>query len=361
MPPIGHKDKRPRPLTAVGAYIFAGGFTVGVKKAGFDVLGHLEDDPPYGAEVVKLNFPGLPIYTGYDEWPLDVLASKQVDFVYGNPPCAAWSGNNHNSHVPEAWKTDPRVSCTRKHFSLVAAVNPKVWAWESVTQAPGKGKELVDELTEEALSNGFSVTQLFHDAATMGTPQTRKRWFLVVHRVEVDFDAKHLLAEIPAVEALAKVKPVGLPAYDSGNNASFNKHLSKMPPGTRLRAWQEKNLVPPGGWTIKDNGHFKGRVGFGHVRLKDRGPASATVGYSMVHPVEHRFMTINEVQAIAGFPQSYKFTGSKNGAKDLDYIARGVCPPVGEWLARRVAEAIKKNVRVLRPTSRVIDLISKGR
>lgn len=354
MPKVGTKAERK--LTAVGAYVFAGGFTVGVKAAGFDVLCHLEDDPPYGAEVVRKNFPGLPIHAGYDAWPVDYFAGRDVDFVYGNPPCAAWSGNNPRSHVDGSWKTDPRVSCTRRHFSLLAALSPKVWAWESVTQAPDKGKELVDELSDEAITNGYSVTQLFHDAKYMGTPQTRKRWFLVAHRVEIDLSLSHLLPEMDAVKVLSKIKPKGPPAYDSGGNASFDEHLPSIPPGTRLRAWQEANLVPKGGWVVKSNGHFKGRVGFGHVRLKSRGPASATVGYSMVHPIDHRFMSLNEVQAVAGFPQSYQFTGSTNGAKDLDYIARGVCPPVGEWLARRVAQAVRDDVPVSDLVKSVIDL-----
>lgn len=357
MPPIVRPKKRP--LRAVGCYVFAGGFTVGVRAAGFDVACHLEGRPAYGREIVALNLPDVTIYEGVEAWPIDDLADgPEIDLLYGNPPCAAWSGNNPNAHVEGSWKSDLRVSCTREHFGLLEALRPKVWMWESVTAAATRGRDLVDELSSRALELGYSVTEVFHDAKDLGTPQTRKRWFMVAHRIEVDFPESALLPEVSAVEALSRVRPVGPPAYDSGSNSSFDEHLPMVKPGQRLRDYQERHLVPRGGWEVKPNGHFKGRVGFGHVRLKDSGPATATVGYSMVHPTEHRFLSVNEVQALAGFPQSYRFPGAARGADQLDLIARGVCPPVGEWFARRVAEAVARDAAVEEPKVSVVDLIA---
>lgn len=357
MPKVRETSK-PR-FRAVGCHIFAGGFTVGVQAAGFDVLCHLEGKPAYGAEVVRLNFPSLPIHEGFDAWPVDELVDgPEIDLVYGNPPCAAWSGNNPNSYVVDAWKTDPRVNCTREHFSLLKRLRPKVWMWESVTQAPIKGRELVDELTAEALALGYSVTEVLHDAKDLGTPQTRRRWFMIAHRVELDFPESALLPEISAVDALAEVEPRGVIARDSGKNIDFDEHIPSIRPGQRLRDYQDRHLTPDDGWEVKANGQMKGRVGFGHVRLKVDGPSTATVGYSMIHPVEHRFLTVNEVQRLAGFPDDYEFMGGENGAKQLDYIARGVCPPVGEWFAKRIAEGLARNVEVTEPIVKKVDLIS---
>ncbi len=71
--------------TAAAAYCFAGGFTVGVKSAGFDVKCHLEGDK-YGVSTFKTNYPDIPVYVGKENWP-DELPGKKVDFIYGNPPC----------------------------------------------------------------------------------------------------------------------------------------------------------------------------------------------------------------------------------------------------------------------------------
>lgn len=359
MPPRRVTPSRPaaRRLTAVGCHIFAGGFTVGVRQAGFDVLCHLEGEAGYGATTTAANMPGLKIHVGADNWPVGELSSgPRIDFVYGNPPCAAWSGNNPNSHVEGKWRDDPRVGCVREHFSLLEELRPRVWAWESVCQAPVKGRELVDELTQRALAMGYSVTEVFHDARWLGTPQTRKRWFMVCHDVEVDFVVDRWV-ETSAVDALARVEPEGEPAYDSmSNRAVFGPHLSDIPAGKRLRAYWEEVICPPGSQTTKPNGHVLGRPGFGHVRLDDHGPATATVGYSMVHPTQHRFLHVNEVAALAGFPPGYVFDGGPSGAKQLDLIARGVCPPVGRWLAEQVRRGVEAGRRVTDPVVRVVDL-----
>lgn len=359
MPRIGEPVKG-KP-TAVGCYIFAGGFTVGVMKH-FDVLCHLEGNN-YGVAVARKNLK-IPVHVGQGEWPVRDLAGR-VDFLYGNPPCAAWSGNNPNSHKTGdgvGWEADPRVDCTRQLFGLLEVVRPKVWAWESVCQAPLKGKAFVDSLTRRALALGYSVSYLFHDAMYLGTPQTRKRWFMVCHRVKFE-PAEPAWETVTASRALAEVKPRGGPASDGKHRlVVFADYLHKVPAGGRLRRFWEEVICPPGKQTLKPNGHVKGRCGFGHVRLHPDEVASATVGYSFVHPAEHRFCTLNEVQAIAGFPQSFDFGGKdSNGyAPELDLIARGVCPPVGEWLARGVAKALEKPVYVRKPTVTLYDFRKPG-
>lgn len=328
--------------TALGCYIFAGGFTVGVSKH-FNVLAHLEGNT-YGVATSKLNFPNLTHYVGFDKWP-----AVKADFVYGNPPCAAWSQNNGRDS--SAWKSDNRVSCVRELFTLIQATGCRVWVWESVCQAPVKGKEFVDQLIERAAGMGYSATQVFHDAQYLGVPQTRKRWFLVLHNVEfkpVEPDWKVM----SAVECLKQVKPTGDRAYDvKGMKDVIEPRLKDIPPGARMRAVWSK----VGGKTGRKGLKVTVPVGLGHVRLRREGPAPATVGYAMAHPTQHRFLHVNEVAALAGFPPGYQFTGGPMGAQQLDLIARGVCPPVGEWIARAAAKAIKANVTIKKPAMTVYD------
>jgi uracil-DNA glycosylase family 4 len=344
---------------AIGSYIFAGGFTVGVMEH-FNIHCHLEETP-YGVDVAKKNFK-FPIHVGKENWPITDLKKQKWDFIYGNPPCAAWSGNNPNSHTDggQGWRTDPRVNCTKAFFQLLTELKPTVWAWESVTQAPAKGKEFVDDLTRQALKAGYSVSYVFLDAQYCGTPQIRRRWFMVCHRVQLKFAPCNFDSPESAVDCLKKVKPRGTPAYDSGRFQKLFEHrLHMLPAGGRLRKFWEM-LNPEGKRELKPNGHVKGRVGLGHVRLKDKGPATATVGYSMVHPTQHRFLHLNEIQALAGFPQWFDFGGKGNYAKELDLVARGVCPPVGEWLARTVKMSVDANVMIRKPTVTLYDFRNEG-
>jgi hypothetical protein len=61
------------------------------------------------------------------------------------------------------------------------------------------------------------------------------------------------------------------------------------------------------------------------------------------------------MQLLSGFPPEYVFM-AKGAPARASEIARGVCPPVGEWLARAVASAVKKNVPITNPTINLYDL-----
>ena len=172
-----------RGFTAIGSYIFAGGFALGVQRH-FNVLCHLEETD-YGVDTCHRNFPQLPIYVGFDHWPIEQLQMAQpVDLIFTNPPCAAWSPAGFDKkHGTGKWLTDPRVGCARKCFSLLGALRPRVWVWESVVQAYTKGWDFVRDLTVMAIQLGYSVTYLLHNSQYFGVPQIRKRFFMVCHRV----------------------------------------------------------------------------------------------------------------------------------------------------------------------------------
>jgi len=187
MPKAGYKSKKPK-LTAVGAYVFAGGFTIGVKKH-FDVLCHLEESN-YGVATARRNFTGLSIHVGIDSWPIDDLANRKIDFVYGNPPCAAWSQAGSAGHRGGSWVDSPLVDCTRRHFDLLKTISPRVWAWESVQNAWTKGESFVRELADVAADLGYSTTVWLHDAAHLGVPQHRRRFFMICHDVELAIPKK---------------------------------------------------------------------------------------------------------------------------------------------------------------------------
>lgn len=347
------KSSKPK---AVGAYIFAGGFTVGVMKH-FRVLCHLEEND-YGAKTARRNFPVLPIHVGFDSWPTSQLWKEQIDFLYGNPPCAAWSVAGYTkTRGTDKWKTDDRVNCTRRHFQLLSELEPKVWAWESVTQAYSKGKEFCDYLAEEAARLGYSTTYLLHDAQWFGLPQIRRRFFMVYHRIK--FGPIQPFWDSPPIPItiLGKAR-VGEPF---GRRSVSENVLVATKPGERLaKCWCRVEGGPdPNQWEKNKTGGVKGRPPFGLVRLPVDRPGGAIVGYEMVHPTEDRWLSTEELQVLNGFPPDYIFTPIRAQGR-ANEIARGVCPPVGEWLAKSVAMSLKANVRVRKPTVTLIDYRKPG-
>jgi site-specific DNA-cytosine methylase len=117
---------------AVGVYIFAGGFTIGMSDT-FNIRGHLEDGM-FGVPTFKANFPRVPVWTNPDRWP--VAKFQGIDVVYGNPPCAPWSPVGRSMrHGSENWRTDANVDCARRLIEYGLKVQPTIWVMESVSRS----------------------------------------------------------------------------------------------------------------------------------------------------------------------------------------------------------------------------------
>lgn len=341
-------DERPESYTvndadrpvAVGCYIFAGGFTIGVSKH-FKIRAHLEAGS-YGVATFKRNFPRVPVWKSPSTWPLKQLARENIDFVYGNPPCAAWSpagatvqkgGNN--------WWTDPRVNCTRKLFEVLEQVRPKVWAWESVPQAATRGRPLVKKLTDKALEMGYAVTYLFTKGHFHGIPQPRRRFMMFCHDIELDLALHSRPCPITLGEKLGlrpdgtQDCPVWGAHYVSPDQERF---FNAMRPGESFRNLGE----------FLDDGM---RHGFMFFRLRaDSYGATFTSCMCHVHPTQPRWLSDSEMGRLCGWPDDYVWEGPDIRAQ----MAQAVLPPVGDFTGERVAAAIRNN-QPIEPTVRTVD------
>lgn len=328
-----------RKLVALGANIFAGGFTLGVRRH-FHVLGHLEHDT-YGAEVSHRNL-RLPIYVGTAEWPNKI---GRLDWLYANPPCAIWSVASGRGG--DNWKQDPRLQRIRDIFALVERYQPTVWTWESVCQAFSKGRPFVEELVRKAAKLGYSATYVLVDAAYLGTPQHRKRFFLVLHKVAIAWKAPDFTKVITVGQALRGVKPNQALLTQVGNHLEKNiiKHTK---PGELLANVYDRLYPKP---KIGSRGQRLGRPSFLKRRLESGQPSGVVIGTTLFHPTQDRYLAVNEAAALCGFPQSYQWPKSDG----YNLLARGVMPPVGEWLARHVAAAVRRGTRLRMPGRWLVD------
>lgn len=350
MPRVGEVGVRPdatvRP-TAVGSYIFAGGMTLGTVQAGFDVLCHLEESD-YGVATARKNMSWLPVHVGPDSWPLDDLRRRGVDYVYGNPPCAAWSNAGAATKKGRSWDSSGLVDCTRRHFRTMEVLRPRVWAWESVRRAWQIGRDFVVSLAGRAAELGYSTTVLLHDARYLGVPQARPRMFVVCHRVEFE-PVEPTWTETTIEEALAQV-----PASQRGEPLDRNVRkvagmVKMMRQGENLAAlWMR--LTPEEKRERNDRGFMKGRPAFTIKRARSGRPAPVVM-HELVHPTEHRALSVRELAHLCGYPLWYEFVG----ARDAGQIGRGVCPPVAEWLARAARHACSAGRDVVRPELRLVD------
>jgi site-specific DNA-cytosine methylase len=343
------KKKTQPKLRALAANVFAGGFSIGVRDH-FDVIAHFEESD-YGVATVQKNYPDLPIHYPNSEWPVDEPEFQELDFIYGNPPCAAWSVAGYTkTRGADKWRTDPRVQCTVRHFGLLEKLRPTVWATESVTQAYGKGQEVLRELEKKALELGYNVYYVLHDTKWHGVPQSRKRFFMVCSKVNIGWPLPNWAPPKTALECLQEVTPTRLD-WTVKIEPLVAKWLQntyfEMEPGEKVRDYWER-FVPQDQWKRGEQGQIIGRPSFGHRRLPVDRPADAFVGYALIHPTEKRFVTVNEGAALCGFPPDYEFAATTPNAA-FSLIARGVCPPCGSWLGGVVANAIRTGTKPERP------------
>lgn len=339
--------------TALGCYIFAGGFTLGVREH-FDVLAHFEEGP-YGTETAAHNFPELRgnIHLDPKTWPVERY-HRRVDFVYGNPPCAPWSVCSAGRKIP--WRLDPRTGCAQRLFGLVDALEPKVWAWESVRPAFTKGRELVDDMVEKAIARGYDATALMVEGTRHGVPQRRPRFFLVLSKVQLPWEPTRVRG-LPTV-GKTFARPFRTFTCTKEGSKFFLALVRKTKHGVRVaRVFNE--LYPERVREGERKGEWvRGRPSFQNIRLDPEKPScTLTGGAKQIHPVEHRFISIEESAALCGYPRSFKFLGSIG--KQYQQVAQAVMPPVGEYVARMVRAGLDQRRRVTRPGFRRVEIFNE--
>ena len=322
-------------MTALGAYIFAGGFTLGVEKH-FRVQAHLEGNS-YGVKTFKLNRPQVPVYIGYDKWPAQRF-KRRVNFVYCNPPCAPFSSAGASIlNGKDNWRTDPRTACMEQCFSLLEKIEPDVLAIESVTNAFTRGRELFDAFSVRAHEQGYAVTHVLENSKWMETPQHRKRYFFVAHKYALHHERLNWAPPVTVRERLATVQD---PGYHRPVKPQYQRYYDQLVevngPNGGIRALWEKDNPPES--QIRTRFGVAGRPRMMEHRIPIDKPMGAFIGDFHIHPTEPRNLGINEAKALCGYPLDYKFVNDRAAFSEL---ARGVMPNVGAWLARSVRSTIE--------------------
>jgi site-specific DNA-cytosine methylase len=330
-------------MKALGTYIFAGGFALGVQKH-FDIQAHFEMKPGVYKKTFQANFPDIAYYEGEDEWPRKKYKGK-IDFVYCNPPCAPWSNLGSTQKGAMAWKDDPRIACWKNAFNLLKELEPQAIAIESVPRVYSRngGYEMIKQLTEEANKLGYYTTHLLIDGGFTGLNHSRKRFFFIATKNHMQVRALNFSPLPTTGEVLSNFK-----AEHGSDIGHFNEvrsdneipYLKDCKQGESLRVtWERFN--PPETWVRGGmRGGVKGRPQFMKWRLREDAHIPVIAGGFYIHPTEDRLFGHKELAYMAGYPHDYKWEGPTSTIGSQ--IARGVMPPVAEYVARIVKTSIKE-------------------
>jgi DNA (cytosine-5)-methyltransferase 1 len=391
-------------LSCVDLFAGAGGLAEGFRQAGWSILAANDANQAAG-ETFRINFPEAVFFEG----PISSLTSDlvlkacgnmepgELDCLIGGPPCQSFSYNNHqrNAH-------DDRARLFDEYLNLVAALLPKTLVMENV---PGiltidKGSVLAEiRLKLEKLEYVCDVRIL--SAEEYGTPQVRRRVFIVASRVgdatgilplptHLAYKAnKSVVQDAELILDLGdreKLKPfvtvedaIGdLPAIDNGGGSQI-LHYGNASPVTAFQEYARStssslynhvchnltstNLdrmkhVPEGGnWRniprhlltagmqrAKPSDHTK-RYG----RLSRKGIASTLLTKcdphwgAYVHPLQDRTISVREAARLQGFPDKFRFAGESLGAQ-YEQVGNAVPVVVAKAVGDAVAGHLKENL-----------------
>jgi len=349
----------PNKLTAIDLFCGAGGLTLGLKKAGFNVLVGVEvhqkiaDTYRANHRRTKLLIKDVRDVTGKEI--LEMAGIKNIDLVAGCPPCQGFSKLTDKYH-----REDSRNDLVLEMARIVGEIQPKMVMMENVPGLVHRGKTMLDSFVNELKNGGYLVNYGILQMADYGVPQSRRRLVLLAgkgfkiplpkptHCLNGDKEKK-LKPWLTLADVIKNMsKPVTLSrAKELGGPKKFNWHVVgdlKEISIQRLKALgagEGRGALPK---ELRPKCHRNSNKGFQNVygRLGwDQTPPTITSGFTRTcmgrygHPDELRTISIREAAMIQTFPKDYAF--------DTDYIDIA-CELVGNALPVRFARNIAEHV-----------------
>lgn len=347
-------DRKP---TAVDLFCGAGGLTLGLKRAGFDVVVGVEAYPEI-AKTYKANHPRTKLLvkdvrdvTGKEIFKL--ARRRKIDLVAGCPPCQGFS------QLTEKYKRrDSRNDLVLEMARLIEEIEPKMVMMENVPGIVTKGKAILDKFVSKLRRLGYSTNRDILQMADFGVPQSRRRFVLVAGKgFNIPLpkpthcfkrDESRNLKPWKTLERVIRGMPEPATlsfALQNGGPDEFNWHVIrdlKEISIKRLEAIKEgdNRLALPR--HLRPKCHKTKKAGFRNVygRLRwDNVSGTVTTGCTTPcmgrfgHPNQDRTISIREAALIQTFPLNYRFK-----TKFMD----AACNLVGNALPPRFAQIAGK-------------------
>ena len=320
--------------TAVDLFCGCGGLTVGLKRAGFRVLGAVDVDP-LSVKTYKANHRDVTLWEKDireldPQELLDTLGLKKggLDLLAGCPPCQGFSTMRTLNGA--LMVDDPRNDLLLEFERFVEALRPRAVMMENV---PGLADDERFGAFRRKLKNlGYLGEHRILNAAHYGVPQRRRRLiYLAGLGVTIPFAGK--AAKMKTVEdaigGLPKAGQSGDPVHD-------------MPENRTPKVLDVIRLIPKDGGSRRDLPEefqlecHKRCNGFKDVygRMAWKKPAPTITGGCFnpskgrfLHPEEDRAITMREAALLQGFPRRYKFPTTENKSAVALMIGNALPPP----------------------------------
>lgn len=324
-------------MIGIDLFAGAGGMSHGAKQAGIDVVVAIENDV-HAAKTYRKNHPECELLVD----DISAISNKTIEkmrienkdsVIFGGPPCQGFSySNSRTRHAKNAanWLFSEFVR-------FVRIFEPDFFVFENVRGIINTAGGVFLEILLKRL--GQLDYKLNHDvlnAKDYGVPQDRARFFLIGSRQceIISFPEPQRLSPLTVQDAIGD-----LPELPNGASESRLAYGEQSPSeyAKKLRSQKEtcsnhlvtKNAVhiinryrhisPGGNWKdipaeLMGNYADRSRCHTGiYHRLKPDAPSVVIGNYRknmLIHPSQHRGLSVREAARIQSFPDSYEFSGS---------------------------------------------------
>ncbi|WP_287525337.1 DNA cytosine methyltransferase [Okeania sp. SIO2C2] len=336
----------------------AGGFSLGFKWAGCQIIGAIEIDK-WASQTFAYNHPDAVVINQ----DIATITNKDIAAIWGNnkpqivigcPPCQGYSICNKNSGDPK----DPRNNLFRELIRVAIVFEPEILIMENVPNLikfrTHSQVKVIDIIEEEFKKIGYHVYINILEATAYGVPQIRKRLFIVASKRELEnpfplpthavstnqqmslfgenlkfcptlWDAISDLPPLEAGEGKEESNYFKQPSNEyqkllrNRNKILFNhkamNHTPRMVERFATMTWGSsrkdvpKHLQPRQRNSTKISQKIYDQ---NNRRLHPDQPCHtipASFYANFVHPYQHRNFTAREGARIQSFPDSFKFMG----------------------------------------------------
>lgn len=318
---------------AIDLFCGCGGLTLGLKQAGFKVLGAIDIDD-LAVQTYRANHSKVEVWH-QDITEIDIadvmkklnIKKGELDLIAGCPPCQGFSTMRtlNGGRIIK----DDRNDLIFEFLRFVKELAPKAIMMENV---PGLIEDKrFKRFCKEIKSLGYEPNPGVKDAADYGVPQRRRRMILLAgkgFKIEFAQPSKKKKTVADAIRNMPKAGKSGDPLHDLPERRSetVKRRIAMIPKdgGSRTDLPKEEQLD----CHKKCNG-FKDV--YGRMAWNKQAP-TITSGCTnpskgrFLHPTENRAITLREAALLQSFPRNYYYPVDK-GKGDIALMIGNALPP----------------------------------
>lgn len=295
--------------------------------------------------------------------PKEIVGNKNVFVIMGGPPCQGFSLSNTRNRTMD----NPNNQLFKEFVRFVKELSPTWFVFENVwgitKMNNGETQKMIEECFEVL---GYTVNSAILWASDYGVPQNRFRFFLVgnKHGIKFEFPEKQdkkvsveeAIGDLPLLDNGDNIEslPYRVPMSKASEYAKLMRRKSKLSTqnfvsrNNELVIERYKHIGQGQNWRaipeeLMQNYADKKRCHSAiYKRLKADEPSVVISNYRksmLIHPHQHRGLSVREAARIQSFPDDFIFEGP------ISHIQQQIGNAVPPLLAKAVMHKILSYVQ----------------